>query len=91
MRRRLKYFPIALAAFVALLYGFDFVLVHYRSKPFEDVRVDSMYAMKNRWNEVEFSVGSTGTERCVEALFPHFGYTPCWYVNSHAMKYIHIG
>ena len=91
MRRRLIYVPIALAALTLVLYGFDVVFVHYRSNPFEDVRVDSMYAMKNRWNEVEFSVGSTGTQRCVDALFPHFGYTPCWYLNSHAMKYIHIG
>lgn len=91
MRRRLKYISIALAALIILLYGFDAALVHYRSHPFQDVRVDSMYAVNNRWNETEYSAASTGTQRCVEALFPHFGYTPCWYVNSHAMKYIHIG
>ena len=91
LRRRLIHIAIALTAALALLYGFDFAFVHYRNQPFADVRVDSMYAMKNRWNEVEYSVGSTGTERCVEALFPHFGYNPCWYVNSHAMHYIRIG
>ena len=82
---------IVLATATILVYAGDGLSLHYRGSPQEDVRVDSMYAMKNRWNEVEYSVGSTGSQRCVESLFPHNGQTPCWYLRGHAMHYIHIG
>ena len=82
---------IVLAIAAMLVYAGDALFLHYRGSPHQDVRVDSMYAMKNRWNEVEYSVGSTGSQRCVESLFPHGGYTPCWYLTSHAMHYIRIG
>jgi hypothetical protein len=80
---------IAIAAI--LTYAADGLFLHYRGTPHEDLRVDSMYAMTNRWNEVEYSVGGTGSERCVESLFPHDGFTPCWYLTRHAMHYIRIG
>jgi len=82
---------LVLAIATGFVYAGDGLFLHYRGTPHEDVRVDSMYAMKNRWNEVEYSVGSTGSQRCVESLFPHDGYTPCWYLTGHAMHYIHIG
>ena len=36
----------------------------------------------NHWNEVEYSVGAPVVETGVEALMPHFGYTPCWYRSA---------
>ena len=82
---------IAIAVVAIVSYLADGLLLQYRGSPHADLRVDSMYAMKNRWNEVEYSVGSTGSQRCVKALYPHGGYSPCWYVERHTMNYIRIG
>lgn len=82
---------IVIAIAAILVYAADGLFLHYRGTPHEDLRVDSMYAMKNRWNEVEYSVGSTGSQRCIESMFPHSGFTPCWYLTRHAMRYIRIG
>lgn len=30
------------------------------------------------------------TQTCVNALFPHFGYPPCWYLRRHATQQIHM-
>ena len=89
--RYLRNGAIAIAALGVISYGADALLLHYRAVPYADVRVDSMYAVKNRWNEVEYSVGSTGSRRCVNSAFPHQGYSPCWYLNRHAMTYIRVG
>ncbi len=81
----------AVAVLAVVSWAVDGLYLHYRGTPTADVRVDSMYAMKNRWNEVEYSVGSTGSRRCVKSLYPHDGYSPCWYLTRHTMKYIRIG
>ena len=96
MLRRLKYKYVGyglliIAAMGAITYVADGLYLHYRGSPHEDLRVDSMYKMRNRWNEVEYSVGSTGSERCVESLYPHDGFAPCWYLQRHTMNYIRIG
>jgi hypothetical protein len=51
------------------------------------VKVDQVYAIRNRWDVVEYSIGKAKTERCVNALMPHFGAWPCWYVKSHTLNF----
>ncbi len=82
---------LAVTASLALLYGCDDLYARLRKDRFADVPVRRMYKMKNRWNETEYSVAGSGTQKCVYSLFPHFGYNPCWYLNRHAMQYITIG
>jgi hypothetical protein len=86
-----NYGLLTIAVLAIVSYGIDGLLLHYRGTPHADLRVDSMYKMKNRWNEIEYSVGSTGTQRCVKSLYPHGGFSPCWYLTRHAMNYIQIG
>ena len=89
--RYVRYGFLAFAVVAVVSYAADSLYLHYRGTPTADVRVDSMYAVKNRWNEVEYSVGSTGSERCVKSLYPHGGYRPCWYLARHTMNYIRAG
>jgi len=42
----------------------------------------------NHWNQVEYSVGPSVMQTCVDALMPHFGYTPCWYLRRHTYQQI---
>ena len=91
MYRYLKYGLPAVIVLAGVTYLADGLYLHYRGTPTSDMRVDSMYKMTNRWNEVEYSVGSTGTQRCVKSLYPHGGYSPCWYLTRHTMNYIRVG
>ena len=35
---------------------------------------------------VQIFTGANQTETCVNSLFPHFGYRPCWYVRQNATQ-----
>jgi len=52
------------------------------------MRVDRVYAAMNHWKEVEYSVGAPVMEKCVDALMPHFGYVPCWYLRRHTFQQV---
>lgn len=72
----------------ALTYAIDSASVAFAGNRqiYQDVRVDQVYTDTNKWNQLEYSRGNPVTERCVNALFPHGGYRPCWYVTKHTMN-----
>lgn len=78
----------ALVALAAFVYGADDVCVRFRGRPVEQIKVDHYYAVTNRWKELEYSTGSPSIETCVDALLPHFGHTPCWYLKRHTLQEI---
>jgi len=79
---------LAVAAFVALLYGAEDVYARLRGRPTEQVKVDQYYTEVNHYNELEYSAGSEVTETCVDALMPHFGHRPCWYLKRHTLQHL---
>ena len=89
--RRSKKVLIAVLASAALLYAFDDIYARVRGNQLSSVQVSRMYKMKNRWNETEYSVAGQENQKCIYSIFPHFGYSPCWYLNRHPMQYINIG
>ena len=91
MKRRLKYSLYAVLALAAVAWGVDGVIARFRKDQFSTVRVDQVYAITNRWNNVDYSIGDPQNERCVNALFPHSYSAPCWYVKSHTLNYVRGG
>jgi hypothetical protein len=79
---------LALVGLTALLYAADDLWARYRRRPVEKIKVGRLYADVNQWNEVEYAVGTPVVETCVDALMPHFGYTPCWYLRRHTIQQI---
>ncbi len=79
---------LVLTALAALAWVADDVWARHRGRPVEQVKVGMLYAAVNHWNEVEYSVGAPVMETCVDALMPHFGYTPCWYLKKHNIRQI---
>jgi hypothetical protein len=79
---------VGVAAVMAVTYLIDWIAVAFpgNRKLYEDVRVDQVYTDTNKWNQVEYSRGNPVTERCVNALFPHSGCKPCWYLKKHTMN-----
>ena len=85
---------IALLA-LAALYAGDYLSTRYQipgNRPmFDTVRVQTLYAVRQKGNRIEYSLGDTVVQTCVRSLFPHLGYTPCWYLSGHATKRINVG
>ncbi|HVW83025.1 MAG TPA: hypothetical protein VHB50_00010 [Bryobacteraceae bacterium] len=90
MKRIIRFIVLGLLGILAVTYGADYVAAKYRipgnRQIFQDIRVDQLYTATNKWHEVEWSRGEPVLERCVNALFPHFGYRPCWYVTRHTTQ-----
>jgi hypothetical protein len=79
---------LVLVSLVALIYLGDDLWARYRGRPVEQMKVGRLYAAVNHFNELEYSVGTPVMETCVDALMPHFGYTPCWYLRRHDIRQI---
>jgi hypothetical protein len=86
--RNLRRLCLALVCLAALLYAVDDLWARHRGRPTEQVKVDIIYAAENHFNEVEYSVGKQEMQTCLDALMPHFGYKPCWYLRHHTLQQI---
>jgi hypothetical protein len=79
---------LSLALIAALTYAGDAFWARRRGVPTEQMRVDRVYAFTNHWNKVDYSVGTPIMQTCLDALWPHFGYVPCWYLRRHTFQQI---
>lgn len=79
---------LALFCLAAAIYAGDDVVARLRGKPVQHIKVGLYYAVVNHWNEVEYSVGKPEIQTCVDALMPHFGHKPCWYLRKHPIQQV---
>ena len=74
-------------AITALAYAVDYALFRYRvatnRQPFAQITVTSYDAIPQKSGKTEFIFHSPQPQTCVNALFPHAGYVPCWYLQRH--------
>jgi hypothetical protein len=52
------------------------------------VQVRLFYAMPLKGNRTEYRDGGIQKQTCVRSLFPHFGFSPCWYAARHTEKWL---
>jgi len=70
---------------IAVVYAGDYLYLQYRmtkqkpGDPFEVQQVRPLYAIPQKNGKDNFSFGDPETQTCVRSLFPHSGYSPCWY------------
>jgi hypothetical protein len=78
----------------ALLYAVDYALVRFRipksRNPFGIVKVRPYYDVAQKNGKPEFYFLEPQNQVCVHSLFPHLGYSPCWYVSRHAQERIDL-
>jgi hypothetical protein len=68
---------------VAAVYAGDYLCARLRgSSALATVQVQPYYAVPLRSGKTEFMLLDPENRTCVRALFPHFGWAPCWYVNG---------
>lgn len=80
------------------LYLGDYLQIRYRvwrnHDPYGTVTVQILYAISEKGspgtNKTEYASGDVQDWTCVQALFPHFGYSPCWYLRRRPTKTVSI-
>jgi hypothetical protein len=40
--------------------------------------------------KTEYEEGDPETQTCVNSLFPHLGYSPCWYLRRHKLLQVNL-
>ena len=79
----LKRIAICVVVLVSILYIGDFISVKFRHDPTSVVQINTIYAVPQKGGKTEYEPGDPVSETCVNAIFPHLGYDPCWYVSRH--------
>src|ERR1700735_2974031 len=88
----LKWTVLGLLAAVAIAYAGDYMSARYRMskmKPGDPLEVSSvrkLYAIPQKNGKADYSFGDPETEVCIDSLFPHFGFDPCWYEHQQDHK-----
>jgi hypothetical protein len=96
MRLMLKRVLIAVVALAAALYAYDYLSVQHRmaaqqqGDPFDTVTFPHILAIPQKGNRVEYAIDAIAPmqwESCIHSIFPHYGYTPCWYVRRATKRF----
>jgi hypothetical protein len=73
-----------------LLYVGDYLSVHLRmlhpksSDPFESLTAPRVLAIPEKGGKTSYEIDQQNPKQtisCVHSLFPHAGYSPCWYIK----------
>ncbi len=85
---------LAIIVLLAIAYVCDYALLRYRiarnRDAFGTVTVQKFYAIREKTGKTEFGTGDPEDVTCANSLFPHSGYTPCWYLRRHPEQQIDI-
>jgi hypothetical protein len=91
LRERLRRIFLAtlftLLAAAILAFGLDFLVFRIRvaaqGNAYGTVTVNHYYAVLQKNGKTQFIFDPPQAETCVNALFPHAGAPPCWYLRRH--------
>jgi len=94
LKRALLRLIAILMLLLALVYATDYISVRFgipgNRDSYGTVSVRAMYVIHEKNGKVEYQFATPQAETCVHSLFPHFGYSPCWYLNRHTETRIDI-
>jgi hypothetical protein len=88
LRRLLVIAVVSLCGLLTIAYAADYLSIRYRIPGNREqlgmVTVRRYDAVQEKNGKTEFLFNPPEAQTCVHSLFPHFGYTPCWYLARHA-------
>jgi hypothetical protein len=94
MRGVVFYGLLSAIVLTSLVYAGDYLSLRSRlsgnHQPFGNVAVQSEYVIHEKNGKTEYQFPQPENQVCVESLFPHLGYSPCWYLRRHAEKQVEI-
>jgi hypothetical protein len=83
---------VSLVLGAGILYAADYLVLRYRvttnRNPYGTVTVQPYYAVPRKDHRTEYLFDDPQDETCVHSIFPHFGDSPCWYLNRNKQKRI---
>ena len=74
---------------LVLAYAGDYLALQYRNRAhnaFGQVTIQNYYAVPRKDGRTEYMLEDPVTKTCVHSLFPHLGYSPCWYLSRRTEK-----
>ncbi len=91
LRTRLRRIFVAailtILATAALAYGLDYTAFKIRAatnrNAYGSVTVNHYYAILQKNGKTQLIFDPPQAQTCVNALFPHSGWLPCWYLSRH--------
>jgi len=94
MRGILARLGISIALLLVVIYAGDTVSVRYgfpgHRDPLGQIEIETYYAVLKKDGKTEYMFAGTQNETCVKSLFPHLGYSPCWYLERNRVRRIDI-
>ncbi len=90
LKRLLKRAGIGAAALLLIWYIGDYISLKIRRAPLSTVKVSKFYAVPQKDGKTSFEPGETELQTCVNSMFPHLGYSPCWYVKRHRTQQMNL-
>jgi hypothetical protein len=75
---------------LVVAYGVDYCVFRYRvsakRQPFGSVAVEHYTSIAHKDGKAELIFDPSVQKPCANALFPHAGDPPCWYLTRHAQQ-----
>lgn len=98
MKTILKRVTLIVLLLVCLVYACDYLQLRVRVwrnwQPYGTVTVQITYAIAEKApqgvNRTEYQSSGPQDQTCVNSLFPHLGYSPCWYLRSRPNRTVNI-
>ncbi|MGB8682190.1 MAG: hypothetical protein WCD12_04845 [Candidatus Binatus sp.] len=90
LKRLLQRIGVAAVALLIIWYVGDYISLRMRRAPTSVVQITRFYAIPQKDGKTSFEPGEAATETCVNSMFPHMGYRPCWYVKRHRNQQINL-
>jgi hypothetical protein len=90
LKRLLKRIGVAAVALLIIWYIGDYLSLRMRREPTSIVQITKFYAVPQKDGRTSYEPGESETETCVNSMFPHMGYNPCWYVKRHRNQQINL-
>jgi hypothetical protein len=89
VRLRRLFFAVifSVVALAAVAFGLDYAVFRIRAathrNAYGSLTVNHYYAILQKNGKTQFIFDPPQVQTCVNALFPHQGWLPCWYLTRH--------
>ena len=86
----LKRAIVLVVVFFAITFLVDYFTLRSNRNAFGSVTVKRYYVVGLKNGRQEISMADPENQMCVNSVFPHLGYSPCWYLRRHDTKQIDV-
>jgi hypothetical protein len=81
---------VVLLILIGIAFFLDYRKLHNSQNAYGSVEIHRYYAVGLKNKKTDYSSGDSEIQTCVNSVFPHSGYYPCWYLRRHNVKEIDI-